>query len=81
MSKKISGKGTGYSGRPGYESSFISDVINTYNDLSSSDIETEIAALKNIIIHIKKAAAEGRTPEEIEELVLYNMSNLFSIIK
>lgn len=81
MSKIISGKGNGYICKQSYESSFLSDVIKTYNKISDADIEAQIAALKNAIIYIKQAAAEGMSPDDIEDAVLYNMSNLFERIK
>lgn len=81
MSKKNSRKRNEYVNRQSYENSFISDVIETYNKIPQNEVDNQIEAIKTVIKYIKKASAEGKTPEEIENMILYNMSSLFSIIK
>lgn len=79
--RKGNGSGSEFTFRQSYENSFISDVIKTYNNITDADLEAEKNAIKNIVKHIKKAYKDGATYEEIDDKVLYNMSNLFTIIK
>ncbi|MBQ3408711.1 MAG: hypothetical protein IJH12_05885 [Clostridia bacterium] len=81
MSKKNIHKSEKYSSKQSYENSFISDVIETYNHISQMDLDAQKEAIRNIIAHIKNAVAEGKNVEEIKDMILYNMSNLVSIIK
>jgi len=81
MGKKNSNQENQYVCKKSYENSFISDVISTYNSFSSSDLELQKNAMKNAIVHIKDAYAHGKSEEEIQEMLLNNMNNLFSSIK
>ena len=81
MGKNKGSIGSEYSFKQGYENSFISDVIETYNGISDTELKAQIDAIKNVMIHIKKAYEEGLEYEDIDDRILYNMSNLFSIIK
>ena len=81
MGKNKGSIGSEYSFKQGYENSFISDVIETYNGISDTELKAQIDAIKNVMIHIKKAYEEGLEYVDIDDRILYNMSNLFSIIK
>lgn len=73
--------GKEYKPKNDYENRFISDVINVYNNISERDIENQKEALRAVIKYIKKASKEGKTYEQIEKMVLYNISNLFEVVQ
>ena len=81
MGKNRGNKGSEFIFKQSYENSFISDVIETYNGITDIELKSQIDAIKNVMGHIKKAYADGLTYEDIDDRVLYNMSNLFTIIK
>ncbi len=82
MARKKGNNGSRYAFEPSYDgNSFISDVIQTFNDISDAELETQKTAIRNVMEHIRRACAEGLTYEEIDDRLLYNMSNLFTIIK
>lgn len=81
MAKDSAYKGEKYKLKSDFENRFISDVINVYNSISERDIEDQKEALRTVIEYIKKANKNGWTYEQIENLVLYNITNLFEVIQ
>ena len=81
MGKNKGNLGSEFVFKQGYENSFISDVIETYNGITDADLEAQKDAIRNVMMHIKKAYADGLEYMDIDDRVLYNMSNLFTLIK
>lgn len=79
--KKGNGSGSEFLFRQSYENSFISDVIETYNGITDEDLQAQKNAIRNVMKHIKRAYDDGLTYDDIDDKVLYNMSNLFTIIR
>ena len=70
-----------YKAKNDYEKKFISDIMDAYDGIFYRDIEAQKNALKNVIEYIKIASKEGKTVEQIENLVLYNITNLYDVIQ
>lgn len=81
MKKNNSNSENQYIFKKEYESSFISDVITTYNSFSENDVNNQIAAIKNIIEFIKIEQKKGTSLQDIYNRVFFNLSNIFEYIR
>lgn len=81
MGKNRESSESGYIFRKDYESSFISDVIETHNNFSDIEVDEQIDAIKNIIKFIKKEKEKGTSLENIQDMVFFNLNNIVELIK
>lgn len=65
---------------PSIDEIFMSHITTFHDGLPAKKIENQKNAIKNAIEQIKKAAAEGKKPEDIETMLMNNMKNLFERI-